>query len=136
MKSFSVRRNMLAAIVALICTIVVKESLAQGDWVNLGSRKANFGIDHDVIPVAYRDGYFTAIRIDVTKGSMNMLRCVVHFENETKQEVELRNNFAPGSESRIIDLDGDKRYIKRIDFWYDTKGFSESKATVTVFGRK
>lgn len=45
----------------------------------------------------------------------------------------------PGSpgEWRAIDLKGvGTRSIRRIDFWYDTKGFLKGKADVTVFGMK
>jgi len=42
-----------------------------------------------------------------------------------------------GGESRAIDLRGiGKRSVRRIDFWYDTKGFLKGKADVTVFGMK
>jgi len=37
----------------------------------------------------------------------------------------------------VIGLRGSgQRSIRRIDFWYDTKGLLNGKADVTVFGRK
>ena len=46
-------------------------------------------------------------------------------------------NIPQGGESRAIDLRGiGKRSVRRIDFWYDTKGFLKGKADVTVFGMK
>ena len=43
----------------------------------------------------------------------------------------------PQHESRVIDLKGvGPRSLRRVDFWYDTKGFLKGKADVTVFGMK
>ena len=42
-----------------------------------------------------------------------------------------------GGESRVIDLRGvGQRSLRRIDFWYDTKGVGRGTADVTVFGMK
>jgi hypothetical protein len=50
---------------------------------------------------------------------------------------DIRQNIPQGGESRAIDLRGiGKRSVRRIDFWYDTKGFLKGKADVTVFGMK
>jgi len=106
------------------------------EWITLGSRKVNFGLDKDVIEVTYHEGTFTAIKLEVTDGALNMHRCVIHFENGTQQEVELRYTFAKGSESRVIDLNGNRRFIKKIVFWYDSKDLQLKRATLTVFGRK
>jgi hypothetical protein len=105
-------------------------------WVELGSRKVNFGLDRDVIDVTYSEGYFDAIKIVVTDGAINMHKCTIHFENGGTQDVELRHNFKAGSDSRIVDLKGNKRFIKKIEFWYDTKNMANKRATVTVLGRR
>jgi len=40
-----------------------------------------------------------------------------------RRDVLVRQNIPRGGESRVIDLRGvGKRCIRRIDFWYDTKG--------------
>lgn len=104
-------------------------------WEHLGSRKVNFGVDKDVIPVTWREGKFNAIKIVVTGGNLNMHKCIIHFENGGTQDVELRHNFSRGSDSRVIDLPGNNRFIEKVVFWYDTKNFSRRRATVSVFGR-
>lgn len=122
--------------VIILMTIVISNRAYAQQWVDLGSRKVNFGLDRDVIEVTYAEGTFTAIKLEVTDGSLNMHRCVVHFKNGTSQEVELRHNFGKGSESRIIDLNGNKRFISKIEFWYDSKNAQMRRATLTVWGRK
>jgi hypothetical protein len=89
-----------------------------------------------VIGVTYIDGTFTAIKLEVTDGALNMHRCIVHFKNGSSQEVELRHNFGRGNESRIVDLNGNRRFISKIEFWYDSKNVHLKRATLTVWGRK
>ena len=59
----------------------------------------------------------------------------IHFDNGTIQNVELRNRFAQGSESRVIDMEGGLRHLTKIEFWYETKGFARGRARVAVWGR-
>lgn len=130
------KRFILITLLLLPVCFTSKTVMAQGvSWEHLGSRKVDFSIDRDVIPVTWRDGAFDAIKIVVTGGSLNMHKCVIHFENGGIQEVELRHNYMKGSDSRIIDLKGNNRLIEKIVFWYDTKNMARRRATVSVFGR-
>jgi hypothetical protein len=104
-------------------------------WEKLGQRKVNFKVDKDEIIVGRIEGLFTALQIKVNKGPINMHRMVVHFRNGSTKEVELKNNFSAGDESRAIDLPGNVRVITKVVFWYDTKNFNDSKAVVELWGR-
>jgi hypothetical protein len=62
---------------------------------------------------------------------------VVTYENGEPDRLDVRHNIAQGGESRTIDLRGaGKRRIRKIDFWYDTKGPSNREAAVTILGMK
>ncbi|HEY9008809.1 DUF2541 family protein [Ohtaekwangia sp.] len=122
---------MISAVAIALCSFAIADN-----WVEIGSRKVNFGLDRDVINVSYRDGYFEAIKIVVRGGALNMHKCTVYFENGGQQEIELRHNFGKGTDSRVIDLKGNKRFIDKIEFWYDTKNAANRKAEVIVWGRK
>jgi hypothetical protein len=103
-------------------------------WVFLGSKTVDFGLDRDVVQVGYRDGSFKKIKIVVRGGGLNMHRCVVHFQNGSKEEIDLRHNFSKNSATRIIDLPGNRRFIDRIVFVYDSKNNQTRKSKVLVFG--
>lgn len=129
-------KNLAIILLLSITALTANSAMAQqGTWENLGSRKVNHRVDHDEIMVTWTDGVFDAIKIVVTGAPLTMHKCVVHFGNGTQQEIELRNNFSQGSDSRVVDLVGNNRIINRISFWYDTKGLLRGKAKVTVFGR-
>lgn len=106
-----------------------------GGWEMLGMRKVNYALDHDEILVTRAEGVFSALKIKVKKAPINMHKLVVHFGNGETEELEVRNNFSAGSESRVIDLPGNRRVIRKIDFWYDTKNLAARKGIIEIWGR-
>jgi len=65
------------------------------------------------------------------------MHMVVTYDIGAPDRIDVRQNIPRGGESRVIDLKGiGKRSVRRIDFCYDTKGFLNGKADVTVFGMK
>ncbi|MBK9735041.1 MAG: hypothetical protein IPO92_08775 [Saprospiraceae bacterium] len=60
---------------------------------------------------------------------------VVHYGNGDKQDINIREDIQKGGESRVIDLEGVRRVITKVDFWYDTKGLINDKAIVELWGR-
>ena len=107
----------------------------QRGWEMLGERSVNFKADKDEIMVTASEGRFSAVQIRVKRAPINMQRMVIHFGDGEDQTVELKDNFRAGGESRIIDLEGKKRVIRKVSFWYDTKGFGDHKAIVQLWGR-
>ncbi len=122
--------------IVLLVAFVSTETYAQKEWERLGVRKVNYGLDRDVIKVGLKDGRFTKLRFVVRGGGLNMHRVVVQYGNGSKDELEVRHNFKKGSLTRVVDLKGNKRVIRDITFWYDTKNISSRRATLTVFGRR
>jgi hypothetical protein len=111
-------------------------SFAKHNWEKLGSKKVNFRVEKDVIRVGLKDGRFTKLKVQVTGGHLNMRKMIVQYANGQKEVITIKHNFSQRSGSRIIDLDGGKRVIKDITFWYDSKNKPAGKATVHVFGRQ
>ena len=110
-------------------------SKIQGEWFKLGDKNVGFGVDHDVINFGNWRDDVRQIKLKVKSGPLKMYKMKIHFDNGTFQVVELRNRFAQGSESRIIDLDGGLRHLTQIEFWYETKGFAKGRSEVEVWGR-
>ena len=108
-----------------------------GSWRLIGQTHADHGADHDTIIVQGPYDNFRKIKFKVTDAPLNMQRMVVTYDNGAPDNIDIRQNIPQGGESRVIDLRGvGKRSLRRIDFWYDTKGFLNGKADVTVFGMK
>ncbi len=106
-----------------------------GIWFFLEDKKVGFGVDHDVIHFGNWKDDVSQIKLKITDGPLKMYKMIIHFDNGNTQNVEMRNRFVQGSESRVIDLDGGLRHLKKIEFWYETKGFARGRSKVNVWGK-
>lgn len=126
----------MIAIVAIVYSRVVHAQVSSAEeWQQLGTHAVDYTLDYDVIPVTYKKGTFTTLKIKVKDGNINMHRCMIMFENGDKQEIEIKHQFTAGSD-KTIDLKGNNRIIEKVTFWYDTKDKSPKKAVVEVWGKK
>jgi hypothetical protein len=104
-------------------------------WERLGTRKVSFKAERDEIMVTGQEGTFRSLKLMVHKAGINIKKMIVHFGSGQMQDVELRQSIPAGGETRVIDLKGNKRIIKKVVFYYDTKNRSARKATVELWGR-
>jgi hypothetical protein len=104
-------------------------------WELLGLRKVNYALDRDEIQVRAKEGLFSAVKIKVNQAPINLRRMVIHYGNGSTQEVIIRKNIPAGGESRVIDINGGRRVVKKVVFWYDTKNMGRRRATLALWGR-
>jgi hypothetical protein len=107
----------------------------QGSWVRLGKVTASHTADHDKIKVDGRNDDFRKLKFRVTDSPLNMHKIIVTYDNGGSERLDVRENIARGGETREIDLQGGKRSIRTIEFWYDTKGLLNGRAEVIAYGR-
>ncbi len=108
---------------------------ASRPWELLGEKKVNYGLDRDEIVVTAQEGFFTGLKLKVKRSPINMHKLAVHYGNGEVQEIELRENFRAGTESRVLDLPGNKRIIRKVVIWYDTNNLARGKGVVELWGR-
>lgn len=104
-------------------------------WELLGQRTVAFGGDHDRIDVGRSEGRFRQIEIRVRNAPIELSNMVVTFGNNETFRPKLRHKFTEGSGSRVIDLPGERRSIRRIDFNYKSLSRREGKGVVEVYAR-
>ena len=110
-------------------------SVAQS-WTKLGSAKVTGASDHDEIWVTGIQGDFTAIKLFVQNEGIEFDRVAVTYGNGTKDEMEIRSFIQAGGETRVLDLRGGDRVIRKIDFWYKSNPNTKRKTQVVVYGRR
>ena len=141
------KQNILAILAVGLTTLWAGSANAQrfvrpragdpGEWRLIGQVHASHKADHDSLIVKGPFDNFRKIKFKVTDAPLELKRLVVTYDNGEPDKLEVRENIAKGGESRAIDLKGvGKRSIRRIDFWYKTKGLLNGQADVTVFGMK
>jgi len=107
----------------------------QWRWVQIGQARVDGKNDHDRIMINRRDN-FRAIQLGIRGGTIEFQRVVVHFENGADHEVEVRDRINAGSKTRVIDLPGDRRRIRSIEFWYGKPNWRSSRPTVNIWGSR
>jgi hypothetical protein len=103
-------------------------------YTHLGERIVNGGVDHDVIAVGRDDGRFRELMLVVERAPVEIYDLVVTFGNGERYEPRTRLVFGPDSASRSIDLPGNARFIRRVDFRYANL-VAGARAKVELWGR-
>jgi len=78
---------------------------------------------------------YRALQLGVKGGTIEFQRVVVHFENGADHEVEVRDRITERTRSRVIDLPGDRRRIRSVEFWYSKERW-RSRPYVNLWGRR
>ncbi len=142
MKLMMVRMSMVVLSLFAIQILAAGQTVSKprkgpaGSWRVLGTTQASHSADHDRIDVVGPYDYFRKLKFKVTNSPLNLQKMVVRYEDGAPENIELRQDIPKGGESRVIDLKGGKRKLKSVEFWYDTKGILNGKATLTLFGMK
>lgn len=129
------RHKWITGLSVLILLLVIT-SLYGADWVKLGMRTAKHSVDRDVILVGEKEGTFTGIKLGVRRAGIHFLDLKVHFMNGDVKDVEIRKLIPAGGETRVIDLPGKNRKIKKVVFWYKTPKKKGKEARVRLWGRR
>jgi len=119
----------------LLVTGLASAAAPSGKWELLGRREVDFRNDRDAIQVARSEGRFKQVQLRVKDAPIEISDMVITFQNDETFKPKLRQRFAEGSGTSIIDLPGDRRAIKRIDFRYKSIDRREGKGVVEVLGR-
>ena len=91
---------------------------ANSRWDKLGERWVNGHADRDVIHVGRADGRFRRIQVVVEHSALEMFDIVVVFGDGSAFSPPSRMVFGPGTTTRVIDLPGGARVIRRVEFRY------------------
>lgn len=110
--------------------------LEREGWKPLGQREVTFRVERDTIEVGRDAGRFNKIRFVVRGNAVEILDVKVTFGNGDTQDVQVRERIAEGAATRVIDLGGEQRFIRTVEFVYRTDGPNrEGRATIRLFGR-
>jgi len=121
-------------VVLALAALALPGALA-AQWELLGSRRVSYAVDRDVIDVGAVEGRFNALRIEVSQGDLEMFNIRITFGDGTSWSPETRIAFHQGSRSRVIDLPGPTRVVRRVAFLYRSRA-RRGYASVQLYGRQ
>lgn len=106
------------------------------DWIRIGETTVNFETDRDEINIMGADK-FAAIKFKVMDVPIHLMNLQVFFDDGGKQDINVNFPIKPKGESRVIELEGGERDLKKIVFVYKTiTNRSDREAHVEVWGLK
>lgn len=105
-------------------------------WEKLGMRVVNMQAEHDEIPVTVAEGFFTKVRLRIMKAPIHLLNINIVFGNGSNKNVVFNKKFAPGTMTRVIDLPGNRRIIKKVKLNYKSVPVGKGRAVVSLWGKK
>lgn len=121
---------------AVLLTLAAASTAAAAGWEVLGRRTVQFRTDQDVITVQPNEGRFTKIKLHVSGNGVEFRDLKIFFANGQVHDVKIASHISRGGETRVIDLPGGKRTIKRVRFVYRSSPWNPKKAVVTLWGRR
>ena len=114
-------------------TVVMSD---KAGWHKIGEMTADFKAEKDELVVLGADK-FKSIKIKVVDAPMHIAALEVYYESGDKEDISLKSDFKAGGESRVIDLKGKDRSLKKVVFVYNTVPNSKhDKAHVELWGLK
>ena len=130
------RRSILTTMLVMLVVGVLAAPALAADWKKLGTREVTDRIDHDHIVVGADEGRFTKLQLRASRSPVRVRRVVIVFGDGHKQIIERNFVIRKGDKSPILDLDGGKRIIRRVEFTYDEASRKKKRARVTLWGRR
>ena len=103
-------------------------------WTYLGEANVDGAADHDNIVVSGSRGAFRAIQIKVQRAPIEFDRVVVHYGDGDSEPIHIRSRIPAGGQTRVIDLPGNRRIIRSVEFWYARASRSPRRPRVRLFG--
>lgn len=95
----------------------------------------NGKLDKDSIAVGGDEGAYTAIQVKVEGSSLNMFDIKVTFGNGETFDAKTKLEFNKDTTTRLMDLPGNKRVIKKVDFKYGNL-LGGGKAHIELWGKR
>lgn len=120
----------------LFATLFLAFTANARGWEKIGERTVNFLTEKDVIPCTLK-GKFRALKFKVAEAPVEFLSVNVEFLSGEKQRIAIKQRIRAGGETRVIDLRGSRRVIKKIEFVYRSEkgwNYKNKRAVVKVYG--
>lgn len=106
------------------------------DWHKIGETTVNFDTDRDEVTVSGADK-FAALKFRVADVPIHLMSMEAYFDDGDKQEINVNFPIKVKGESRVIELEGGERDLKKVVFVYKTiANRSDREAEIELWGLK
>lgn len=126
-------RLTITALLAAMMALPASAQRARSDWVLLGEQEVGFRVDRDVIRISREGVRFSQLRIEAERNEVYLISVGLVYQNGFREEFRVDNNVKPGN-APVINLRGDRSYLKQIELVYRARPDFRGRAIVRVYG--
>ena len=113
----------------------ISEKSDVGGWVKLGTQTVSPGADYDELNITEATESFNRLKIKVLKAPVYIRNIHVIYEDNTSEGHIIKRNFKKGEASRILDLVGYERIIKKVIVNYSRRNSGPRQAHLDVLAK-
>jgi len=106
-----------------------------GGWVKLGTQTVSPGVDFDELNITEANETFNHLKFKVSKAPVYIWKVYIMYSDETSEGHVIKRHFKKGDASRILDLVGYERKIKKIIFNYTRRNTGKQQAELVVMAK-
>ena len=127
-------KQVACGVAVLVGASLLSMGTAQARSEQLGCRKVGFLVDRDVVPVGRLEGRYKSVRLSVAGNAIFLNDVKIVYANGNVDDYPVKAQVPAGSQTRTIDLKGERRSIKQIELTYRSRPSFKGRATVCVIG--
>jgi hypothetical protein len=107
-------------------------------WVLLGERNVNFRAERDSINISqgddwWRDRGFRRLHLVADRSDIHLMELRLEYMNGFSENLRVDREIRDGQD-QVIELRGERKYLRRIDFIYRSRPSFEGRAVLKVYG--
>ena len=106
-----------------------------GGWVKLGTQTVSLGAGYDELNIVEATETFSRLKIKVSKAPIYIRNIHIIYEDNTSESQLITHRFKKGEFSRVFDLIGYERIIKKIIFNYSRPISGKGQADLLVLAK-
>jgi hypothetical protein len=107
-----------------------------GGWVKLGTQTVSQDVDYDELNITEVTKNFSRLKFKVLKAPIYIRNIHIIYEDDTSESQLITHRFKKGEVSRVLDLIGYERIIKKIIFNYSRPNSGKVQADLLVLAKQ
>ena len=141
MKNYKMALSLMAMLFLIVSSSFVSnkkhidEYADLGGWVKLGTQAVSPGVDYDELNITEADETFNHLKFKVSKAPVYIWKINIMYSDNTSEGHIIKRHFKKGDASRILDLVGYERKIKKIIFNYTRRNTGKQQSELVVLAK-
>lgn len=141
LKNYKKTLSLFAIIFFIVSTSFLSEDSGNeiysdfGGWVKLGTKTVSPGVDSDELDITETKESFHRLKFKVSKAPVYIRNVRIIYNDNTSESHIITRHFQKGDASRVLDLVGYERLIKKVIFSYRRRNSGQKRANLVVMAK-